>query len=84
LLRFVLLLKNVVFKASLKRCLSAKAGWTSGASRLLGFESKARGSACCRSSPVSARVLDQEREREGGVGGGWVVGERSPNELGQM
>jgi hypothetical protein len=45
----------MVFKASLKRRLSAKAVWTSGASRCLGFGSKARGSARRCSSPGESR-----------------------------
>jgi hypothetical protein len=64
-------LTDIVFKVSLKRRLSAKAGWASGASRRLGFGSKARGFACRQSSPVSARAL-------GDGGSPWRGGRDSP------
>jgi hypothetical protein len=62
----------MIFKASLKRRLSAKAVWTSGASRHLGFGSKARGSARRCSSPgesrggTSRKALGQRESRRGG------------------
>jgi hypothetical protein len=69
----------IVFKALLKRRLSAKAGWASGASRRLGFGSKVRRSACRRSSPVSARALGERGAPwKGGEGrSGWRTGRRT-------
>jgi hypothetical protein len=55
----MIIVATIVFKASLKRRLSAKAGWASGASRRLGFGSKVRRSTGRQSSPVSARALGE-------------------------
>jgi hypothetical protein len=62
----------MVFKASLKRCLSAKAGWTSGVSRRLGFGSKARGFFHHRSSPGESQgdARAKEAATVGGSKGG--------------
>jgi hypothetical protein len=61
----------MVFKASLKRRLSAKAVWTSGASRRLGFGSKARdlpAVAHPRERVGVARAGRRQRESRGGGG----------------
>jgi hypothetical protein len=65
----------------LKRRLSTKAGWASGASRRLGFGSKARRSACRWSSPISAAHLERGarhgREERGGRDDGLGAGRQT-------
>jgi hypothetical protein len=69
------MVEAMVFKASLKRRLSTKAGWTSGAPCRLVFGSKVMGSARHRSSPGesqggASRKASGRRESTGGGGSG--------------